>query len=219
MVVVGTIVRGANGRAITSRMPLAEAAFLAFVVAGLIEEFGKFVIVRLSLFESPYFDEPLRGMIYASAVALGVASIENVDERAPGVDGREFSEGRQSTTTRRGERQRGMTLADSAAPLSGVGPRWSRAQATATRSRLRGPPGVDQWPNKRAMFNVGGRDSPSSRRSRATLRISTGAQSVASVARAAAEWASSWGRVWMCGAWGCIARSLVRGLVGCVCGS
>lgn len=78
VVVVGTIVRGANGPAITARMPLAEAAFLAFVVAGLIEEFGKFVVVRLSLFESPYFDEPLRGMIYASAVALGFASIENV---------------------------------------------------------------------------------------------------------------------------------------------
>ena len=78
VVVVGTIVRGANGPAITSRMALAEAAFLAFVVAGLIEEFGKFVVVRLSLFDSPYFDEPLRGMIYASAVALGFASIENV---------------------------------------------------------------------------------------------------------------------------------------------
>jgi len=78
VVVVGAIVRGANGPAITSRMPLAEAAFLAFVVAGLIEEFGKFVVVRLSLVESPYFDEPLRGMIYASAVALGFASIENL---------------------------------------------------------------------------------------------------------------------------------------------
>ncbi len=42
VVMVGTIVRGANGPAIASRMPLAEAAFLAFVVAGLIEEFGTF---------------------------------------------------------------------------------------------------------------------------------------------------------------------------------
>lgn len=78
VVVVGAIVNGANAPTTASRMPLAEAAFLAFVVAGLVEEFGKFIVVRLSLFESPYFDEPLRGMIYASAVALGFASIENV---------------------------------------------------------------------------------------------------------------------------------------------
>lgn len=78
VVLVEAIVAGADGPAVTSRMPLAEAAFLAFVVAGLVEELGKFVVVRLSLFDSPYFDEPLRGMVYASAVALGFASIENV---------------------------------------------------------------------------------------------------------------------------------------------
>lgn len=59
-------------------MPVAEAAILAFVVAGLVEEFGKFLVVRLSLYDSPYFDEPLRGLVYASASALGFASIENV---------------------------------------------------------------------------------------------------------------------------------------------
>lgn len=78
VVVVEMIVQGADARGVGPRMSLSEAAFLAFVVAGLVEEFGKFVVVRLSLFDSPYFDEPLRGMIYASAVALGFASIENV---------------------------------------------------------------------------------------------------------------------------------------------
>jgi len=78
VVVVGSILRGANAGEITAEMPLGEAAFLAFVVAGLVEELGKFLVVRLSLYDSPYFDEPLRGLIYASAVALGFASLENV---------------------------------------------------------------------------------------------------------------------------------------------
>lgn len=63
---------------IRSRMPTAEAAVMAFAVAGLVEELGKFLLVRLSLYDSPYFDEPLRGLVYASAGALGFASIENV---------------------------------------------------------------------------------------------------------------------------------------------
>lgn len=67
-----------GGAAIRPHMPLGEAVFLAFVVAGLVEELGKFLVVRLSLLDSPYFDEPLRGLIYASAVGLGFASIENL---------------------------------------------------------------------------------------------------------------------------------------------
>lgn len=78
VVVVEHILQGADSAAITSRMSLGEAAFLAFVVAGLVEEFGKFLVIRLSLYDSPYFDEPLRGLVYAAAVALGFASIENV---------------------------------------------------------------------------------------------------------------------------------------------
>jgi RsiW-degrading membrane proteinase PrsW (M82 family) len=55
-----------------------QALYLAFVVAGLIEELAKFIIVRFTVYHSPYFDEPIDGIIYASAVALGFASIENV---------------------------------------------------------------------------------------------------------------------------------------------
>jgi protease PrsW len=78
VVVLEHIVGSGRLRASAQPMTLAEAAFVAFVVAGLVEEFGKFIVVRLSLDDSPYFDEPLRGLIYASAVALGFASIENV---------------------------------------------------------------------------------------------------------------------------------------------
>jgi RsiW-degrading membrane proteinase PrsW (M82 family) len=57
---------------------LDEIIFTSFIVAGVVEELGKFLVVRLSLRGSPYLDEPLRGLVYASAVALGFASIENV---------------------------------------------------------------------------------------------------------------------------------------------
>ncbi|MCA9638444.1 MAG: PrsW family intramembrane metalloprotease [Myxococcales bacterium] len=57
---------------------LAGIVFTSFVVAGLVEEVGKYLVVRLSLGDSPYLDEPLRGLVYAAAVALGFASIENI---------------------------------------------------------------------------------------------------------------------------------------------
>lgn len=57
---------------------LNEILFTSFVVAGVVEELGKYLVVRLSLGNSPYLDEPLRGLVYAAAVALGFASIENV---------------------------------------------------------------------------------------------------------------------------------------------
>ncbi|MBZ5708666.1 PrsW family glutamic-type intramembrane protease [Nannocystis pusilla] len=73
---VGQVVGGEVS--IRPGMSASEAAFVAFVLAGLIEELGKFLVVRLSLYDSPYFDEPLRGMVYSGAVALGFASLENV---------------------------------------------------------------------------------------------------------------------------------------------
>lgn len=78
IVVVGGMLVGPEARPGSAGMSLGEAAFVAFVVAGFVEEFGKFLVVRLGLFDSPYFDEPLRGLVYAAAVALGFASIENV---------------------------------------------------------------------------------------------------------------------------------------------
>ena len=59
-------------------LPVVTAVYIAFVVAGFTEELGKFLVVRQSLYKSPYFSEPMDGLIFASAAALGFASIENV---------------------------------------------------------------------------------------------------------------------------------------------
>src|SRR5438094_3197686 len=48
-----------------------------FVVIGPIEEICKFLAVRLWIYRRPEFDEPIDGIIYASAAALGFASLEN----------------------------------------------------------------------------------------------------------------------------------------------
>lgn len=64
----------------TSGQPIniSTAAYISFIVAGLTEEIGKYAIVRYTIYKSPYFDEPMDGIIYASAAALGFASLENV---------------------------------------------------------------------------------------------------------------------------------------------
>jgi RsiW-degrading membrane proteinase PrsW (M82 family) len=62
---------------------LLEAPFLfselllAVIAAPIIEEFFKFLTVRYSVYKNKEFSEPLDGITYASAVALGFASIEN----------------------------------------------------------------------------------------------------------------------------------------------
>jgi RsiW-degrading membrane proteinase PrsW (M82 family) len=48
------------------------------LVIGPAEELFKFLAVRLVMYRHPEFDEPLDGIIYASAAALGFASVENV---------------------------------------------------------------------------------------------------------------------------------------------
>lgn len=57
---------------------LGNIAYTAFIVAGMTEELGKFLVVRLSIYKSPYFDDSTDGIIYGSAVALGFATLENV---------------------------------------------------------------------------------------------------------------------------------------------
>jgi RsiW-degrading membrane proteinase PrsW (M82 family) len=56
---------------------LSSSAYLAFVVAGVTEELGKFLIVRETVYNSPHFEEPADGLVYAAAAALGFASLEN----------------------------------------------------------------------------------------------------------------------------------------------
>ncbi len=60
------------------RVPTAKLAALCFLVIGPIEEVCKFAAVRLYAARHKAFDEPLDGIVYASAAALGFASVENV---------------------------------------------------------------------------------------------------------------------------------------------
>ena len=59
--------------------PFSANQFVLVVLAApIIEEFAKYLMVRLTSFRTAQFNEPLDGIIYASAVALGFASIETV---------------------------------------------------------------------------------------------------------------------------------------------
>lgn len=57
---------------------LLGAAYQAFIVAGLTEEFFKREIVLRTAFKSHAFDEKLDGIIYAAFSALGFATVENI---------------------------------------------------------------------------------------------------------------------------------------------
>jgi RsiW-degrading membrane proteinase PrsW (M82 family) len=48
------------------------------IVAPIAEEFSKFLIVWLTVYRNKEFDEPMDGIVYAAAAALGFASLENI---------------------------------------------------------------------------------------------------------------------------------------------
>lgn len=50
----------------------------AFLIAGVVEEFWKFFVLRFYCYHRPEFDEPYDGILYSTAVALGFATIENI---------------------------------------------------------------------------------------------------------------------------------------------
>ena len=56
-----------------------EAArlFDAFVLSGFVEELAKWVVLVAAIYHWDEFDEPLDGVVYAVAVALGFATLEN----------------------------------------------------------------------------------------------------------------------------------------------
>ncbi len=56
----------------------ANPLLLAVVVAPIIEELLKFAVVRWSVYKRVDFDEPIDGVVYATAAALGFAAAENV---------------------------------------------------------------------------------------------------------------------------------------------
>ena len=62
-----------------NNLSFGESAYLAFIVAGFTEELFKFLVVRTTIYKSPYFDEPIDGLVYSSAAALGFASLENIE--------------------------------------------------------------------------------------------------------------------------------------------
>ena len=61
-----------------NNMSLAQTAYMSFIVAGFTEELSKFLVVRTTIYKSPYYDEPIDGLVYSSAAALGFASLENI---------------------------------------------------------------------------------------------------------------------------------------------
>jgi RsiW-degrading membrane proteinase PrsW (M82 family) len=66
---------------LTGMMPplgnVGEAAYHAFVVAGITEEGFKFVVIYLLVWRSPQFNEKFDGIVYAVFVSLGFAAVEN----------------------------------------------------------------------------------------------------------------------------------------------
>ena len=65
----------ATATGITAPIPTAIGCFL---VIGPCEEIAKFLAVRLFVYRNKEFNEPLDGIIYAAAAALGFASLENM---------------------------------------------------------------------------------------------------------------------------------------------
>lgn len=68
---------------VTEVLPLLSGTFIgsslnAFLCASLPEEVLKFLMLWLLLRKNPYFDEHLDGIVYATCIGLGFASLENV---------------------------------------------------------------------------------------------------------------------------------------------
>jgi protease PrsW len=64
--------------ALRENLTLGSAAYQAFLVAGVTEETGKYLVVHLSMYRSRHFEEPSDGLIYSAAAALGFAAVENI---------------------------------------------------------------------------------------------------------------------------------------------
>lgn len=53
-------------------------AFLAYFIVAFVEEWSKYVMVRLYAFPKPEFDEPFDGIVYCVMVSMGFATAENI---------------------------------------------------------------------------------------------------------------------------------------------
>ncbi len=55
-----------------------EGVISSAVVAPVVEEGLKFLVVLVAVYRHPEFDEPMDGIVYATAASLGFATIENI---------------------------------------------------------------------------------------------------------------------------------------------
>ena len=55
-----------------------EAALTAFVIAAIVEEIGKFIVLWFYAARHSAFDEPMDGIVYGVSASLGFALVENV---------------------------------------------------------------------------------------------------------------------------------------------
>jgi len=55
-----------------------DIALYCFLLVGPVEEGAKFLVARTLVFRWRHFDERIDGMVYAAAVAIGFASVENL---------------------------------------------------------------------------------------------------------------------------------------------
>jgi RsiW-degrading membrane proteinase PrsW (M82 family) len=62
---------------LSGTLPMSTIAISMLLVVGPLEETCKFLAVRLGVYRSRYFTEPVDGLVYSTAAALGFASIEN----------------------------------------------------------------------------------------------------------------------------------------------
>ena len=58
--------------------PAISALIYWFLVIALSEEFFKYLVIRLKVYNSPHLDEPLDVMLYMVVAALGFAALENI---------------------------------------------------------------------------------------------------------------------------------------------
>ena len=57
---------------------LASVSVAMLFVVGPVEEASKFLAIRLAVYRSLYFEEPMHGLVYGAAASLGFASLENL---------------------------------------------------------------------------------------------------------------------------------------------
>ncbi len=76
-VLCGLIEFAVNQNYLRDNSTLPMAILFYFGVVGVLEEGAKFFVVRVIIYHRPEFNEPVDGIIYAAAAALGFATLEN----------------------------------------------------------------------------------------------------------------------------------------------